>query len=60
MNLCPVRTHVLGYADGRLVAHALWLDRPLRVNWGPWLNTAYVEGVATHEDYRNPPAAVRR
>lgn len=52
MDLSPVRTHVLGYADGRLVAHALWLDRPLRVNWGPWLNTAYVEGVATHPEYR--------
>ena len=52
MDLCPARTHVLGYVDGRLVAHALWLDRPLRVNWGPWLNTAYVEGVATHPDYR--------
>lgn len=53
LDLCPVRTHVLGYAHGRLVSHALWLDRPLRVNWGPWRNTAYVEGVATHGDYRN-------
>jgi GNAT superfamily N-acetyltransferase len=53
MDLCPERTHVLGYEDDRLVAHALWLDRPLRVDGGPWLNTAYVEGVATHPDYRN-------
>ena len=52
MELCPERTHVLGYAHGRLVAHALWLDRPLRVNWGPWLHTAYVEGVATLPGYR--------
>jgi GNAT superfamily N-acetyltransferase len=52
MDLCPVRTHVLGYAEGRLVAHALWLDRPLRIAWGPWLNAAYVEGVATHPAYR--------
>ncbi len=52
MDLCPDRVHVLGYADGRLVAHALWLDRPLRVGDGPWLRSAYVEGVATHADYR--------
>jgi aminoglycoside 2'-N-acetyltransferase I len=52
MDLAPVRTHVLGYEDGRLVAHALWLERPLRIAWGPWLDGAYVEGVATHPDYR--------
>jgi len=46
------RVHVLGYDEGRLVAHALWLDRPLRVGDGPWLAGAYVEGVATHADYR--------
>jgi len=45
-------THVLGYDDGRLVAHALWLDRSLRVGDGLWLAAAYVEGVATHADYR--------
>jgi GNAT superfamily N-acetyltransferase len=52
MNLCPVRVHVLGYMDGRLVSHALWLDRPLRVGAESWLNSAYVEGVATHATYR--------
>ncbi|HSN77529.1 MAG TPA: GNAT family N-acetyltransferase, partial [Anaerolineae bacterium] len=52
MNLCPNRVHVLGYVDDQLVSHALWLDRPLRVGGGPWLNSAYVEGVATHADYR--------
>lgn len=52
MNLCPDRFHVLGYVDGRLASHALWLDRPLRVGHGPWLNSAYVEGVATHASYR--------
>jgi len=52
MDLNPVRTHVLGYLDQQLVSHALWLDRPLRVGWGPWLNAAYVEGVATHPDVR--------
>lgn len=29
MNLGLDRVHVLGYEDGRLVAHALWLDRRL-------------------------------
>ncbi len=52
LDLCPDRVHVLGYLGRRLVAHALWLDRPLRVGHGPWLNSAYVEGVATHADYR--------
>jgi aminoglycoside 2'-N-acetyltransferase I len=52
MDLVPVRTHVVGYEGGKLVAHALWLDRPLRIAWGPWFDAAYVEGVATHPDYR--------
>jgi aminoglycoside 2'-N-acetyltransferase I len=52
MSLCPDRVHVLGYVGGQLVAHALWLDRPLRVGSGPWLNAAYVEGVATHAEQR--------
>ncbi|MCL5999006.1 MAG: GNAT family N-acetyltransferase [Chloroflexi bacterium] len=52
MNLCPDRVHVLGYADRRLMSHALWLSRRLRAGAGPWLNAAYVEGVATHPDYR--------
>ena len=52
MNLCPDRVHVLGYVGGQLVAHALWLDRPLRAGAGPWLRSAYVEGVATHAEHR--------
>ena len=52
MSLSLGRVHVLGYLDGLLVSHALWLDRRLRIGSGPWLNTAYVEGVATREDYR--------
>lgn len=52
MDLVPIRTHVLGYDGGRLVSHALWLDRPLRIAWGAWFDAAYVEGVATHPDYR--------
>ena len=52
LDLCSDRMHVLGYLDGELVAHALWLDRPLRVGGGPWLNAAYVEGVATRAGQR--------
>lgn len=52
MSLPLGRVHVLGYLDGLLVSHALWLDRRLRIGSGPWLNSAYVEGVATHEDCR--------
>jgi aminoglycoside 2'-N-acetyltransferase I len=52
MDLCPDRVHVMGYLDDQLVAHALWLNRPLRVGDGPWLNSAYVEGVATHAAHR--------
>jgi|WetSurMetagenome_2_1015567.scaffolds.fasta_scaffold522060_1 aminoglycoside 2'-N-acetyltransferase I len=52
MDLDLPRVHVLGYAGERLVAHALWLTRRLRVGAGPWLEAAYVEGVATHADFR--------
>ena len=52
MDLCPIRTPVIGYDAGKLVSHALWLERPLRIAWGPWVDAAYVEGVATHPEYR--------
>ena len=52
MNLGLYRVHVLGYVDGLLVSHALWLERQLRIGDGPWLDAAYVEGVATHSGYR--------
>jgi aminoglycoside 2'-N-acetyltransferase I len=52
MNLSLYRVHVLGYLGERLVAHALWLTRRLRIGDGPWLQAAYVEGVATHADFR--------
>jgi GNAT superfamily N-acetyltransferase len=52
MELPYERVHVLGYAGQRLVSHALWLERRLRVGAGPWLSAAYVEGVATHAAYR--------
>jgi len=52
MNLDLYRVHVLGYLGERLVAHALWLTRRLRIGDGPWRRAAYVEGVATHADFR--------
>lgn len=52
LNLCPNRVHVLGYVGEQLTSHALWLDRPLRVGDAFWLNSAYVEGVATAEAQR--------
>ena len=52
MNLDLHRVHVLGCVGERLVAHALWLTRRLRTGEGPWREAAYVEGVATHADFR--------
>jgi aminoglycoside 2'-N-acetyltransferase I len=52
MNLGLDLVHVLGYDDGRLVSHALWLERQLRIGDGPWRDAAYVEGVATSSDFR--------
>lgn len=46
-------THVLGYWDGSLVSHALWITRSLQVGAGPLLRTAYVEAVATEPAYRH-------
>ena len=34
------------------MAHALWLERSLRIGNGPWLDAATVEGVATHPDHQ--------
>lgn len=44
--------HILGKLDGRLVSHALWVTRWLKVKDQPMLRTAYVEAVATDADYR--------
>jgi aminoglycoside 2'-N-acetyltransferase I len=51
LDLCPVRTHVLGYLDGQLASHALWLHRRLQTG-GVWYEAAYVEGVATAPEHR--------
>jgi aminoglycoside 2'-N-acetyltransferase I len=44
--------HVLARLDGKLVSHALWITRWLQVGDGPLLRTAYVEGVATADNFR--------
>ena len=45
--------HVLGFYDGALVAHALWVTRHLQAGTNPLMKTAYVEAVATEQAYRN-------
>jgi aminoglycoside 2'-N-acetyltransferase I len=46
--------HAIGRLDGRIVSHAMWVDRALQVGHGEILRTAYVEAVATR------PACQRR
>jgi aminoglycoside 2'-N-acetyltransferase I len=46
-------THVLGYYENTLVSHALWITRWLQVQDRPLMRTAYIEGVATDQLYRN-------
>lgn len=48
-----VESHILGYYDGRLVSHALWVTRYLQEGTNPIMRTAYIEAVATDEPYRN-------
>ena len=45
--------HVLGYYQGVLVCHALWVTRYLKTKGCQALRTAYVEAVATHPAYRS-------
>jgi len=44
--------HVLGYWGEKLVCHALLITRFLEPEGLPQLQTAYVEAVATHPNYR--------
>ena len=46
-------THVLGRYRGQLVTHALWVTRWIQYPGLPPWRTAYVEAVATDEQYRN-------
>jgi aminoglycoside 2'-N-acetyltransferase I len=45
--------HILGWLDGQLVTHGMWVTRWLQVGDDPLLHTAYVEGVVTELAYRN-------
>lgn len=45
-------THVLGRIQGKLVSHALWVTRWLQSGTSPFWRTAYIEAVATDENYR--------
>lgn len=45
-------THILGYTDGLLISHALWVTRYLQAGTGPLMRTAYVEMLATDLAYR--------
>lgn len=40
-------THILGYRDGALASHAMWVTRWLQPGDGALMRTAYVEMVAT-------------
>lgn len=50
--LPPDGLHVIGRADGRLVAHLVVTDRSMRVGEGEWLRAAYFDAVATHPDFQ--------
>ena len=45
-------THIVGYTQNRIVCHALWITRWLQIGDDPLIRTAYVEGVATDQNYR--------
>jgi aminoglycoside 2'-N-acetyltransferase I len=44
--------HIMGKLNGRLVCHALWITRWLQVGEQRPMRTAYVEAVATDENFR--------
>ena len=46
-------SHILGYCEGILVSHALWVARYLQAGTNPIMRTAYIEAVATEASYRN-------
>src|SRR5437763_8593531 len=49
---CEDPTHVIGYLDGRIISHALWVTRWLSGGNGPLLRTAFVEMVATEPEFQ--------
>ncbi len=59
MEMFDDPVHVLAKLDGKLVSHALWITRWLRIGDQALLRTAYVEGVATELEYRGEGYATR-
>ncbi len=45
-------THILGYYNGALVSHVLWLNRWTRAGDSPIMKTAFVDAVAVDGKYR--------
>jgi GNAT superfamily N-acetyltransferase len=52
-------THLLGFVDGRLVSHVMWVTRWLQPGGMAPLRTAYVEMVATHPAFSGRGYATR-
>jgi aminoglycoside 2'-N-acetyltransferase I len=46
MSTFPNPVHVVGYLDGLIVSHAMWVERRLQVGDGLPLRSAYIEMVA--------------
>jgi len=44
--------HVIGRSEGRIVSHAMWVDRALQPGRRMPLRTAYVEAVATKRQFQ--------
>jgi aminoglycoside 2'-N-acetyltransferase I len=44
--------HVVGRSEGRIVSHAMWVDRALQPGKRTPLRTAYVEAVATKRQFQ--------
>jgi aminoglycoside 2'-N-acetyltransferase I len=55
----PDPTHVLGFQDGKLASHAMWVRRWLQIGNGPLLRTAYVEMVATEPELQGQGFATK-
>lgn len=51
-QLLSTATHLVGSIDGRLVAHAAWVERELRSSPTGPMRTAYVEAVATDPEWQ--------
>ena len=48
----PDPTHVMAFANGAVLSHAMWVTRWLAPGAGPPLRAAYIEAVATEPAYQ--------